>query len=126
MVLNLQLPQLKQRTHEELCAHVQKLQLSCTNLQHKLTNVSSRATHTEEELKIALQHIRRLKRDLSELRKVFAQRIRDVVMHARTYARTRTRNDTHIHTCRWATTSKASMKSLVGNMQELVLPAAHP
>ena len=88
MVLNLQLPQLKQRTHEELCAHVQKLQLSCTNLQHKLANVSSRATHTEEELKLALQHIRRLKRDLSELRKVSAKRIRNVVMHACTHART--------------------------------------
>jgi peptidoglycan hydrolase CwlO-like protein len=70
MVLHLQPPQLKQMTHQELCTHVQKLQLSCTNLQHKLTNVNSRANHTEAELKVALQQIRRLKKDLSELRKV--------------------------------------------------------
>ena len=78
LLLRLQLEQLQQLTHQELCAHVHKLQLHCTNLQHKVTNFSSRAGHTEKELAQAVEHVRRLKQDLRDVRKV-----RKVRGHAR-------------------------------------------
>ena len=49
--------QLTALTHEDLCAHVSKLQLCCTNLQHKLTNVTTRATRAEHELQAAAENV---------------------------------------------------------------------
>ena len=59
------LKQLEKWTHHALCTYVHKLQFSCTNLQHRLANVCSRASRTEAELAGALDKITLLKQNLA-------------------------------------------------------------